>query len=77
MNNSQNYSNKRIRTGNLSTRIEKTVGEEPMANVIQINVFSARAKNGYSMFMSKPLVDDASFSQTYGGNFFLTRLDSF
>ena len=31
MNNSQNYSNKRIRIGNLSTRIEETVGEQTLA----------------------------------------------
>ena len=46
-----------------------------------LEVYEARGyvtlKNGCSVFMSKPLADGASFSQTYGDNFFLTRFDSF
>jgi GNAT superfamily N-acetyltransferase len=34
-------------------------------------------EKGYAVMMCKPLVADASFTQTYGDKFFLTRLDSF
>ena len=34
-------------------------------------------EKGYAVMMCKPLIGGASFTQTYGDKFFLTRLDSF
>jgi predicted N-acetyltransferase YhbS len=67
--------------GILETRARGPIFDRAVLHKELLGVYEARGyvtlKNGYSVFMYKPLVDDASFSQTYGGNFFLTRLDSF
>lgn len=34
-------------------------------------------KRGYAIMMCKPLVTDASFEGTYGGKFYMSRLDAF
>jgi predicted acetyltransferase len=46
-----------------------------------LEVYSSRdyiiQEKGYAVMMCKPLTGGASFTQTYGEKFFLTRLDSF